>query len=90
MSLPRRQPVPLTGVLELVPDLAFGQLDDRLPATPDVIVVPQLPDAGQPMSDTGVDDRQDSGVHHQPGVDARRCSAEVQRRAPHPSTHRSG
>jgi transcriptional regulator GlxA family with amidase domain len=43
---PQRQPVPLTGNLDLVPDLTFGQLDDRLPATPDVIVVPQLRDAG--------------------------------------------
>jgi transcriptional regulator GlxA family with amidase domain len=39
---PRRQPVPLTGGLDLIPDLSFGQLDDRLPASADVIVVPQL------------------------------------------------
>jgi putative intracellular protease/amidase len=38
----QRQPVPLTGGLDLVPDLTFGELDDRLPSTPDVIVVPQL------------------------------------------------
>jgi putative intracellular protease/amidase len=50
----RRQPVPLTGNLDLVPDLTFGQLDDRLPATPDVIVVPQLRDAGQPGADSVV------------------------------------
>jgi putative intracellular protease/amidase len=38
----QRQPVPLTGGLDLIPDLTFGELDDRLPAPPDVIVVPQL------------------------------------------------
>ena len=30
----QRQPVPLTGGLDLIPDLTFGELDDRLPATP--------------------------------------------------------
>jgi transcriptional regulator GlxA family with amidase domain len=44
-----RQAVPLTGGLDLVPDLTFGQLEDRLPASPDVIVVPQLHHAGQPV-----------------------------------------
>jgi transcriptional regulator GlxA family with amidase domain len=44
----RRQPVPLTGGLDLVPDLTFGQLDDRLQAPPDVIVVPQVPGAAGP------------------------------------------
>jgi putative intracellular protease/amidase len=39
---PQRQPVPLTGNLDLVPDLSLGQLDQRLPAGPEVIVVPQL------------------------------------------------
>ena len=39
---PQRQPVPLTGGLDLVPDLSFEQLDRRLPAGPEVIVVPQL------------------------------------------------
>jgi len=39
---PRRQPVPLTGGLDLVPDLSFGQLDERLAEGPEVIVVPQL------------------------------------------------
>ena len=47
---PQRQPVPLTGNLDLVPDLTFGQLDDRLPTTPDVIVVPQLPHATGPSA----------------------------------------
>jgi transcriptional regulator GlxA family with amidase domain len=39
---PERQPVPLTGNLDLVPDLSLGQLDQRLPSGPEVIVVPQL------------------------------------------------
>ena len=39
---PQRQPVPLTGNLDLVPDLSLGQLDQRLPTGPEVIVVPQL------------------------------------------------
>jgi putative intracellular protease/amidase len=39
---PQRQPVPLTGGLDLVPDLSLSQLDDRLPGGPEVIVVPQL------------------------------------------------
>jgi transcriptional regulator GlxA family with amidase domain len=49
---PERQPVPLTGNLDLVPDLSLGQLDDRLPAGPEVIVVPQLTEvlAGVPPS----------------------------------------
>jgi putative intracellular protease/amidase len=47
---PKRQPIPLTGGLDLVPDLTFGQLHDRLQAAPDVIVVPQLPDAGKPSA----------------------------------------
>jgi putative intracellular protease/amidase len=50
----RRQPVPLTGNLDLVPDLTFGQLDDRLASTPDVIVVPQLRDAGKRGADSVV------------------------------------
>ena len=53
VAAPRR-PVPLTGNLDLVPDLTFGQLADRLPAAPDVIVVPQLRDAGQPVDDSVV------------------------------------
>ena len=39
---PQRQPVPLTGNLDLIPDLCLGQLDQRLPNGPEVIVVPQL------------------------------------------------
>jgi putative intracellular protease/amidase len=45
---PQRRPVPLTGNLDLVPDLSFSQLDQRLPTGPNVIVVPQLQDAAQP------------------------------------------
>ena len=49
---PQRQPVPLTGGLDLVPDLSLGQLDQRLPTGPEVIVVPQLSQvaAGLPPS----------------------------------------
>jgi transcriptional regulator GlxA family with amidase domain len=39
----------MTGGVDLVPDLSFGQLEERLP-TPDVIVVPQVHDAGEPSS----------------------------------------
>jgi len=49
-----RRPVPLTGGLDLVPDLSFGQLDDRLP-DPDVILVPQLPGATGPSGAPVVD-----------------------------------
>jgi transcriptional regulator GlxA family with amidase domain len=44
--------VPLTGGLDLVPDLSLGQLDQRLPSGPEVIVVPQLSEvaAGLPAS----------------------------------------
>jgi len=45
---PQRRPVPLTGGLDLVPDLTFEQLAGRLAATPEVIVVPQLPHATGP------------------------------------------
>jgi putative intracellular protease/amidase len=49
---PERQPVPLTGNLDLVPDLSLAQLDQRLPSGPEVIVVPQLTEvaAGVPPS----------------------------------------
>jgi transcriptional regulator GlxA family with amidase domain len=49
---PQRQPVPLTGNLDLVPDLSLAQLDQRLPGGPEVIVVPQLTEvaAGVPPS----------------------------------------
>jgi len=47
-AAPRREPVPLTGGLDVVPDLSFEELDTRLARSPDVIVVPQLPGAGGP------------------------------------------
>ena len=48
----KRQPVPLTGGLDLIPDLTFGQLDEQLPEGPEVILVPQLNEvaAGLPPS----------------------------------------
>jgi transcriptional regulator GlxA family with amidase domain len=44
------RPVPLTGGLDLIPDLTFKQLSERLSETPDVIVVPQIPEAGEPTA----------------------------------------
>ena len=46
----QRQPMPLTGGVDLIPDLTFGQLADRLQAAPDVIVVPEIHDRGEPSS----------------------------------------
>lgn len=43
-----RRPVTLTGGLDLLPDLTFAEFDTRIPAGPDVIVVPQLVGAGTP------------------------------------------
>ncbi|MEV4196735.1 DJ-1/PfpI family protein [Micromonospora globbae] len=43
-----RRPVTLTGGLDLLPDLTFAELNTRIPAGPDVIVVPQLVGAGTP------------------------------------------
>lgn len=41
---PERRPVPLLGGLDLVPDLSFAQLDERLGGSaPDVTVVPEMP-----------------------------------------------
>ena len=42
--------MPMTGGVDVIPDLSFGQLTDRLHGTPDVIVVPQLHDAGEPSA----------------------------------------
>lgn len=48
---PERRRVPLTGGLDLVPDLGFDELRQRLAGrTPDVIVVPAMPDATEPTS----------------------------------------
>lgn len=49
---PERRPLPLTGGLHLIPDLTFAELDARLgaPGAADVVVVPQMPDAGEPST----------------------------------------
>ncbi|MCO1659398.1 DJ-1/PfpI family protein [Pseudonocardia humida] len=47
---PRRAPVPLTGGLDLVPDLSFDDLAARLGGAADVVVVPALPDVGEPST----------------------------------------
>ncbi|WP_238598635.1 DJ-1/PfpI family protein [Saccharothrix sp. ALI-22-I] len=41
------RPVPLTGGLDLVPDLTFADLDRLLGGAADVVVVPALPDVGE-------------------------------------------
>ena len=43
-------PVPLTGGLDLVPDLTFAGLEDFLDGPADVVVVPAMPDVGQPTT----------------------------------------
>jgi transcriptional regulator GlxA family with amidase domain len=41
---PERRPLPLLGGLDLVPDLSFAQLDERLGGSaPDVTIVPEMP-----------------------------------------------
>ncbi|WP_214402027.1 DJ-1/PfpI family protein [Pseudonocardia lacus] len=47
---PRRAPVPLTGGLDLVPDLTFDELAARLGGAADLVVVPALPDVGEPST----------------------------------------
>jgi putative intracellular protease/amidase len=47
---PERRPLPLTGGLHLVPDLTFAELEERTGGAPDVVVVPALPDAGEPST----------------------------------------
>lgn len=48
---PERRPVPLTGGLDVLPDLSFAELDARLGgAAPDVVVMPAVPDSGTPSS----------------------------------------
>ncbi|MFC3741802.1 DJ-1/PfpI family protein [Paractinoplanes deccanensis] len=43
---PERRLVPLTGGLDLLPDLSFAELEERLAgAAPDVVAVPQMPRA---------------------------------------------
>ncbi|GAA4011522.1 DJ-1/PfpI family protein [Allokutzneria multivorans] len=46
-AAPRREPVPLTGGLDLIPDVT---LDDPVARTPDLIVVPAVPDVGEPTT----------------------------------------
>jgi transcriptional regulator GlxA family with amidase domain len=49
---PDREPKPLTGGLDLVPDLGFADLAARLGgAAPDLVVVPAMPDSGEPGSE---------------------------------------
>ena len=49
---PKRDPKPLTGGLDLVPDLSFADLATRLgPKAPDLVVVPALPDVGEPSTE---------------------------------------
>ncbi|MFJ7213996.1 DJ-1/PfpI family protein [Amycolatopsis sp. NPDC098790] len=49
---PKREPKPLTGGLDLVPDLSFADLATRLgPKAPDLVVVPALPDVGEPSTE---------------------------------------
>ena len=52
-----RDPVPLTGGLDVVPDLTFEQLQDRMGpgGRPDAVVVPAMPDAGQTSNVPAVD-----------------------------------
>jgi len=46
-----RRPVPLTGGLDLVPDVTFDELAARLDgAAPELVVVPALPDVGEPST----------------------------------------
>jgi transcriptional regulator GlxA family with amidase domain len=46
---PHRGPKPLTGGLDLVPDLGFDDLAARLGGSaPDLVVVPAFPDVGEP------------------------------------------
>ncbi|WP_158845955.1 DJ-1/PfpI family protein [Saccharothrix deserti] len=47
---PTGRPVPLTGGLDLVPDLTFTELDRLLGEAADVVVVPAMPDVGESTS----------------------------------------
>ncbi|MFC3452085.1 DJ-1/PfpI family protein [Amycolatopsis speibonae] len=48
---PEARPVTLTGGLDLIPDLSFADLDKLLAsAAPEVVVVPALPDLGEPTT----------------------------------------
>lgn len=43
-------PVPLTGGLDLVPDLTFAALDELIGGPTDLVVVPAMPDVGRPST----------------------------------------
>lgn len=43
-------PLPLTGGLDLVPDLTFAELEDVLGGPADLVVVPAMPDVGRPTT----------------------------------------
>lgn len=47
---PEGHPVPLTGGLDLVPDLTFAGLENLLDGPADVVVVPAMPDVGRPTT----------------------------------------
>ncbi|MDS0137145.1 MULTISPECIES: DJ-1/PfpI family protein [unclassified Amycolatopsis] len=49
---PHREPKPLTGGLDLVPDFDFAGLATRLGSrAPDLVVVPAFPDVGEPSAE---------------------------------------
>ncbi|MGI5130708.1 DJ-1/PfpI family protein [Pseudonocardia sp. CA-107938] len=51
LAAPDRHPLPLTGGLDVLPDLSFADVDQRLGgAAPDLVVVPAVPDAATPTS----------------------------------------
>ncbi|TKK89751.1 AraC family transcriptional regulator [Herbidospora galbida] len=48
---PRRRPLPLTGGLDLVPDLSFAELAELTGgAAPTLAVIPAMPDVGRPST----------------------------------------
>ncbi|MCC2333833.1 DJ-1/PfpI family protein [Cellulomonas sp. zg-Y908] len=47
---PASHPVPLTGGLDLVPDLTFAGLEKLLGGPADLVVVPAMPDVGRPTT----------------------------------------
>lgn len=49
------RPVPLTGGLDLVPDLTFAELEELLGGAADLVVVPAMPDVGRPTTEPVTD-----------------------------------
>lgn len=49
------RPLPLTGGLDLVPDLTFAGLERLLGGPADVVVVPAMPDVGRPSTEPVTD-----------------------------------